>query len=110
MTTWKLLSLLEPARIVTAVWHETGVAHVFTLGIATALCMHSFELHLPLSHFLFVLGTNGRMRPVVMAPKNLSTNITEKIEPKCNEMEIEHQKRAPEKTGRPEGNMMGCTV
>ena len=23
--------------------------------------------------FLFVLGTNGRMQPVVMAPKNLST-------------------------------------
>ena len=27
--------------------------------------------------FLFVLGTKGRMQPVVMAPKNLSTKHTD---------------------------------
>ena len=50
--------------------------------------------------FLFVLGTNGRMQPVVMAPKNLSTKHYEldKVEGRDNTAEEntrEKQKKDP---------------
>ena len=53
--------------------------------------------------FLFVLGTNGRMQPVVMAPKNLSTKHygLNKIKEKDNTAEEntrEKQKKDPRET------------
>ena len=53
--------------------------------------------------FLFVLGTNGRMQPVVMAPKNLSTQHygLNKIKEKDNTAEEntrEKQKKDPRET------------
>ena len=53
--------------------------------------------------FLFVLGTNGRMQPVVMAPRNLSTKHygLNKIKEKDNAAEEntkEKQKKDPRET------------
>ena len=53
--------------------------------------------------FLFVLGTNGRMQPVVMAPKNLSIKHygSNKIKEKDNTAEEntrEKQKKDPRET------------
>ena len=53
--------------------------------------------------FLFVLGTNGRMQPVVMAPKNLSTkhyglNKRKEKDNTAEENTREKQKKDPRET------------
>ena len=53
--------------------------------------------------FLFVLGANGRMQPVVMAPKNLSTkhyglNKLKEKDNKAEENTREKQKKDPRET------------
>ena len=68
--------------------------------IAIEVCM---DEQIVVISFLFVLGTNGRMQPVVMAPKILSTKHygLNKIKEKDNTAEEntrEKQKKDPRET------------
>ena len=50
--------------------------NIFLVDISISLADTSLYISLAsmvVISFLFVLGTNGRMQPVVLAPKNLST-------------------------------------
>ena len=80
------------------------LASVETLAICDKLASHLYSSGLLLFiSLLFVLGTNGRMQPVVMAPKNLSTKHygLNKIKEKDNTAEEntrEKQKKDPRET------------
>ena len=60
--------------------------------------------------FLFVLGTNGRMQPVVMAPKNLSTKHYGLNKIKERDNTAEENTREKQKKDPRENIMTQCTL